>query len=64
MEEDLALKMLRQPKPASSLFSHMKTVSYVLDFVKGVLATCVKVGGTDAVVLLSEGTGERPHVTG
>lgn len=44
----------------------MKTVSYVLDFVKGVLATCVKVDGTDAVVLLSEGkgTGERPHVTG
>lgn len=42
----------------------MKTVSYALDFVKGVLATCVKVGGTDAVMLLSEGTGERPRVTG
>lgn len=37
---------------------------YVVDFVKGVLATCVKVDGTDAVMLLSAGTGERPHVTG
>lgn len=48
----------------SPLLNHVKIVSYVLNFRKGVLATCVKVDGTDAVMLLSKGTRERPRVTG
>lgn len=64
MKEGLAPKMLCQPKLASSVFNYMKTSELCVGFVKGGLATCVKVDGTNAVTFLSEGTRERPRVTG